>query len=326
MVSGPDRARTSMQKILISLVFVLGLLGQAAVAQDERFYIQVEARTSLAAAQDSVRSFAGRFDNINGFALGGGWYGVALGPYASRDQAAGILGALLRGGQVPPDSYVESSRTYGQQFWPVGAQVPLAAGDTADAGGAAAQPAVPQNPVLVAPAPQPAVPAPVPDETPQEARASERLLSRAERDDLQIALQWAGFYEAAIDGAFGPGTRRAMADWQSANGYEPTGVLTSRQRVDLLRQYNAVLDGMGMAEVFDPRAGIRMQMPTGVVAFDRYEAPFALYESATDLGAQVLLISQPATGPRSTACTRSCRRWRSSRWRATGAAAPTALS
>jgi hypothetical protein len=42
------------------------------------------------------------------------------------------------------------------------------------------------------------------EETPAEARQSEAQLTREERDALQIAMQYFGFYQGGIDGAFGP--------------------------------------------------------------------------------------------------------------------------
>ncbi|MDJ0820630.1 MAG: trypsin-like peptidase domain-containing protein [Paracoccaceae bacterium] len=265
---------------------VFMLQAVAAQAQDEAVYIQLLSRSSLASAQQSVRDYTGTFDNVNGFAAGNGWYVVALGPY-NRAEAVNVLAGLRGTGQIPGDAYVEEASDYGQQFWPVGAQAARAANE-AQAAGAAPQ-------VAQAPAadPQPQ-PAPViRDETPREARASERLLTRAERDGLQIALQWAGFYTAAIDGAFGPGTRRAMGEWQVANGFDVTGVLTTMQRAELLRQYNAVLDGLDMQVYADAQAGISMQMPMGAVQFASYEAPFAIFEPSSDPAARVLLISQP---------------------------------
>ena len=106
-------------------------------------------------------------------------------------------------------------------------------------------------------------------------------------------MQWSGHYNAAIDGAFGRGTRGAMAAWQRDNGYEATGVLTTMQRDDLLGQYNAVLEGLDMQLVQDSRAGIEIELPLGAVAFDRYEAPFAIFEPTGDMQASALLISQP---------------------------------
>ena len=130
------------------------------------------------------------------------------------------------------------------------------------------------------------------DETPRQARASEAQLTADQRKELQVALQWAGFYTSAIDGAFGRGTRRSMSAWQEANGYEVTGVLTTLQRAALIDQYNAVLEGMDLQLVRDGGAGIEIELPLGAVAFSRHEYPFSHYDSASDIGAQVLLISQ----------------------------------
>ncbi len=284
---------------LIALLAVIWLWGVPVQAQapDDIVYIQVQARTSLTGAQDGVRDFAERFENVNGFALGGGWYGVALGPYR-RDEATQLLADLLRARQVPADAYIEDTRAYGQQFWPIGAQparapqpVPQTASPAPAAGGTGNQARPEPQAQAEPPAPEPAPE--IVDETPREARASERALDRDQRMALQIALQWAGFYNAGIDGAFGRGTRRAMQDWQRANGFEPTGVLTTLQRAELLRQYNAVLDGMDLQVYADPRAGISIELPLGAVAFDRYEAPFALFGPRGELQARALLISQP---------------------------------
>ncbi|MEP1944455.1 MAG: serine protease, partial [Sulfitobacter sp.] len=106
-------------------------------------------------------------------------------------------------------------------------------------------------------------------------------------------LQWAGFYTAAIDGSFGRGTRNSMAAWQEANDYDKTGILTTLQRAALKKQYNAVLEGLGLQTVRDTQAGIEIILPTDIVAFDRYEPPFAQYSATGDVDAQVLLISQP---------------------------------
>lgn len=134
----------------------------------------------------------------------------------------------------------------------------------------------------------------LPEETQYEARQSEARLTADERRQLQIALEWAGHYRGAIDAAIGPGTRGAMGDWQRANGHEATGVLTTRQRAELLGQYNAVLDGLDIRTVRDTEAGVQMKIPTGVVSFDRYEPPFAHYTASGDVPeARVLLISQP---------------------------------
>lgn len=286
-----------MTKRVFPLVAAAFIFAQTAMAQDVTF-IQIEAQPSLARAEQRVRDYAGALTNVNGFSLGAGWYGIALGPY-SRGDAEALLRQLRAEGRIPSDSYVAGSDEYQSQFWPIGASIatpatpaPLPVPAPAPAPAAQTQQTLPVAAPTPAPAPAPA-PVPVIDETPREARASEARLSRDERKDLQVALKWAGFYNSAIDGAFGRGTRGSMSAWQENNGFDVTGVLTTMQRAELLRQYNAVLDGMQMQTVTEARAGIRIQLPMGVVAFDRYEPPFVHYKSTNDIGARVLLISQP---------------------------------
>jgi peptidoglycan hydrolase-like protein with peptidoglycan-binding domain len=131
------------------------------------------------------------------------------------------------------------------------------------------------------------------EETPAEARQSEAQLTRQERDALQVALQYFGFYRGGIDGAFGPGTRGAMTDWQIARGLEPTGVLTTRQRAQLLDEYETEIARLGYAQVTDAAAGIDVVLPMGMVAFEDYNFPFARYTPINDSGLTILLISQP---------------------------------
>lgn len=272
-----------MQRLFATLLFVMIAL-RAAVAQDDVVWVQIEAQPTLAEAEARARVYAADLPDVNGFSLGGGWYGIVLGPYARTD-AEQVLRVYRAEGSIPRDSFIAFTRNFGQQFWPIGANALNRPAATA--------PAAPQpdtDTAAAPPLPEPEIqPA---DETPREARASEALLSREEREALQVALKWAGFYDAAIDGAFGRGTRNSMAAWQEANGFEPTGVLTTMQRAGLLRQYNAVLDGLGLQTVRDEVAGIEIALPTEAVEFEKYEYPFAHYTATGDLPASVLLISQ----------------------------------
>jgi peptidoglycan hydrolase-like protein with peptidoglycan-binding domain len=271
---------------VLLLLTPIAALAQTDPEAEPLVFVQIEAQPSLAEAQARARDYARSLTDVNGFSLGRGWYAIALGPYR-EDEAARVLQVYRSEGVIARDSYIARPSDFGQQFWPVGATLleratpapaPMPEPDTA--------------PAVAAPAPAP-IPAPEPDETLREARASEAQLSREERAALQVAMEWAGVYQGAIDAAFGPGTRNAMAAWQRQNGVEATGVLTTRQRAMLLRQYNAVLEGLGLETVRDAQAGIEMRLPLGVVAFDRHEAPFAHYPASGDLPAQVLLISQP---------------------------------
>jgi peptidoglycan hydrolase-like protein with peptidoglycan-binding domain len=138
----------------------------------------------------------------------------------------------------------------------------------------------------------PAPPA-IPDETPQEARTSESLLTRPDREALQVGLQWFGFYPGAIDGAFGPGTRNAMAEWQAANGLEPTGILTTLQRATLVANYRADQAEFGFQTINEAEAGIEITLPMGQLAFDHYEPPFVHFVPKPGFDLRIVLISQP---------------------------------
>jgi len=265
-----------------------------AVAQqaNEVVWVQIEAHPSLRVAQQRAQLYAGLLADVNGFSLGGTWYGVVLGPYTRAD-AERVMQVYKAERKVPQDAFIAFSSNLGQQFWPVGANL-LSQGSVP----APTETAPTQTAPQVAEAPQAAAPevviTPEPaDETPAEARRSERALDRDQRKALQVALQAQGFYNSAIDGAFGPGTRGSMRAWQEANNYESTGILTTRQRQVLIDQYNAPLISVGMRSHTDNRAGIRLSAPMGEVKFARYEPPFAHYDATSDLGVRTLMISQP---------------------------------
>lgn len=290
-----------MKSLIVSAVLILMVVMRPAVAQQagqDVVWVQIEAHPSLRVAQDRARLYSGNLDDVNGFALGGNWYGIVLGPY-TREDADRVLQVYRAERQVPQDSFIAYTRNFGRQFWPVGADVLNADAVTSPLDNAAPQPQAQETAQPDAPAEQtetvvaePALPEIKPaDETPSEARQSESYLTAQERMDLQVALQSQGFYDSAIDGAFGRGTRASMETWQIANNYEATGILTTMQRKVLMDQYNAPLISVGMRSHADIQAGIRMDMPLGTVEFSRYEPPFAHYDG--DQGIRVLLISQP---------------------------------
>ncbi len=268
----------------------------------QQVWVQIEAQPNLAAINEALRRRSATLRDVNGFDLdGSGWYVVALGPY-DPNVADEVLFTLRRDGSIPRDSYITQSAEYARQIWPVGAdlltrgtaRIPTDPSGPSDLAAALEQAQTAQTETMQT------QPTPVPepvfiDETPREARASEALLSRDERVGLQVALEWAGHYQGRIDAAFGAGTRQSMANWQAANRHEATGILTTLQRAELLGQYNAVLDGLDLRRVADPKAGIEMQIPLGVVKFANYEPPFAHFDPVGDIKARVLMISQEGT-------------------------------
>ncbi|KPP93781.1 MAG: putative peptidoglycan binding domain [Rhodobacteraceae bacterium HLUCCA08] len=274
-----------MTRFLVVMFTVL-TLGTGVAAQD-RVWVQIEAQRTLTGTQDAARGYEARgVPDVQGFALTTRWYAVVLGPYSPADAEAQLSGLRARG-LIPADSYIVNGNLFTTQFWPVGLS-----------GNADTRPVtVPEadpDPAITAPEPAPE-PDPIqpPDETLAEARAAENALSRDEKREVQEWLQWAGFYTGALDGLYGRGTRQAMEAWQIANNHEPTGVMTTGQRGQLRTAYNAILDGMDLQVVRDNATGIEIAIPTGVVDFTEYRPPFANFEPRTDLGARVLLISQP---------------------------------
>lgn len=278
-----------MMKIKVLLITILAVLSlaRAGLAQ-EQAWLQIESQPSLTMAEERVRAYAAVFPDVAGFQVRNGWYVVVLGPYAP-EAAAGRIADLKRENLIPRDSFITDGATHALQFWPVGqSAVP------------AAEP-VTETPLVDVPGvevpgvevPGIEVPEALADETPQQAKASEAELSRDGRKALQQAMAWYGFYTAAIDGSFGAGTRKSMAAWQEANGFDATGVLTSLQRATLIANFDADQAEFGFQTITEAEAGIEITLPTKLVQFDHYEPPFVHFAERDGSGLRVILISEP---------------------------------
>jgi len=246
---------------LFSALIISIFMALPAIAQ-QNIWVQIEAQRTLTGAQDAAREYAATgLNNVSGYALPDGWYAVAIGPLPPTDATTQLID-LRTAGRIPADSYLVDGSRFGTQFWPVGGTTqtePETVQPTNE------QPVI-ETPVVI----EPEVPQ-TPVETFAQAQISEQALSNDAKRELQVAMQWAGFYSSTIDGLFGRGTRQS----------------------ELLAAYNAILDGMGLQLVRDDASGIEMQIPTGIVTFSKYEPPFAHFDASDDFNAQVLLISQP---------------------------------
>ncbi len=273
-----------MMNIKVLLIAILAVLGLArfALAQ-EQAWLQIESQPSLTMAEERVRAYAAVFPDVAGFQVRNGWYVVVLGPYAP-EAAAGRIADLKRENLIPRDSFITDGATHALQFWPVGqSAVPDAEPVT-------------ETPLVDVPAvdvPADELPVVLADETPKQAKASEAELSRDDRKGLQQAMAWYGFYTAAIDGSFGAGTRKSMAAWQEANGFEPTGVLTTMQRATLIANFDADQAEFGFQTITEAEAGIEITLPTKLVQFDHYEPPFVHFTEKDGSGLRLILISEP---------------------------------
>jgi len=255
----------------------MALVAGASVAQDTR-WIQIEAQPSLLEAETRARIYAQEFPDTQAHSIGSGWYAITLGPLP-EDQADLRMSQLRARAAIPRDSFLATGANYRQRIYPIGpAPAAVTPKQTAEAE-VVQEEATQMSVVETAESAKPEQSISAPDETLSEARASEGLLSREEKMDLQRYLQWAGYYNSTIDASFGRGTRRSMAAWQTDNGHEDTGVLTTAQREQLRAQYFAIFDGLGLETHRDLEAGISIDLPKEVVAFDAYAAPLAHFKS-----------------------------------------------
>jgi S1-C subfamily serine protease len=278
-----------MPAVLRAFVFLAAALLStltAAQAQD-RVWLQIEAQPRLDTAQERAEAYAGVFPETNGFRLRSGWYAIVLGPYAVAEGAA-RLNSLKAENLIPSDSFIADGASFADQFWPVAGAAPAVEPTPLEPPAVVTEEALPEIAPEVAPEP-----VAEPEETPQQARASEAALSEEDRKLLQESLQWFGFYDGGIDGAFGRGTRGSMAAWQEAMGLEPTGILTTRERATLVTNYQAEVAEYGFAEVTEAEAGISVTMPLALVEFDHYEPPFVHFREKAGSGLTLVLISQP---------------------------------
>lgn len=280
---------------LFALLFAV-LFGGGAWAQD-RAWVQIEAQPTLAQAEERARAYSAAFSDVAGFRMASGWYVIALGPY-DPESALARLRDLRRDNLIPNDSFVANGDQYRGAYWPVG-QDPAALPPITATELPAIEPVVAPTPEPMAePAGEPVVettPEPYvePQETLAESQRAEAAMSSDERKELQSALKWFGFYDSAIDGAFGRGTRASMAAWQEANDHEATGVMTTKQRAQIAAERSAIIAELGLETVMEEEAGIEITLPLALVSFDHYEPPFVHFTEKDESGLRVVLISEP---------------------------------
>lgn len=272
-----------MVRMIFQAILVICCCLGTAKAQDMA-WIQLEAHPDLVTTEAAARKYSRTLGNVAGFQLGVSWYVLALGPY-NPAEAAGAMSALKTSFSIPLDAYITDGTDYSQQFWPIGAAQRNTSQGGADQTAASSLLADPQALITETP--------PAADETPKAAEQSEALLSREDRILLQTAMAWYGFYDAKIDGSFGKGTRQSMAAWQTALGFEPTGILTSLQRATLVGNYQADQAEFGFETITEPEAGIEIALPSAMVRFDRFDPPFVHYGENNGSKLRLMLISEP---------------------------------
>ncbi|QEL24182.1 serine protease [Bosea sp. F3-2] len=93
------------------------------------------------------------------------------------------------------------------------------------------------------------------------AQASFEALPEAERKAIQSDLIWAGQFNGAVSGAYGPLTFRAINAFKGARG-PADGLLPPAERTALARAAQAARDAAGFRVLADEKTGVQIGIPT----------------------------------------------------------------
>ncbi|NOX73108.1 MAG: hypothetical protein GXP03_05660 [Alphaproteobacteria bacterium] len=273
---------------LALLLFVaLGLSNtplSAQPASDGDFWIQVESQNNIRKTKSRAQIFARDFPDTRAFQTKTGWYAIVIGPM-DEASASKELARLKAAGKVPTDSFISSGATYLGQLWPLSASTETVI----------AQQTTPPETEAPAPTTAPTT-GPIPDPDLAATRKLERSWSREQKKQYQTYMIWTGDYKNTIDGAYGPGTRKAIKAFQGREGFQDTGFLTEAQIAILKQRYDDIASTLGIADLRNLDAGIEMQYPANLVTFDRLESPFVHFKAKSgspDNDVRMMLISQP---------------------------------
>ena len=273
-----------MQKCVHTISFVVALLiGQAVSAQiapDRYVWIQIEAQPNRESAMARINTYRETISNVVGFKIGGGWFGITLGPYKSNVVDAELIKLKTRK-LIPFDSFVARGITYDSQFYfprsnfqAIKKTQLSTETETETETETAALQEINSAEQL------------------KNAQISESLLTTAQKKYLQRALSWSGYYQGAIDGLYGPETRQAMFDWQLASDHTETGIMTQIQRTELINKFRPIVDILNLTQINNTKSGITVLVPKGLVGPAQYDAPFVRFEAKDKSNLKLILISQ----------------------------------
>lgn len=283
-------------KIMIRIILTIYLFVGSAVTANEIRWIQVETLPSIVRAKEATNRFSTILtENVNIFSLDDGWYAVSLGPYDSSG-AFEILNNKLDAKLISPDSFVTDGKNYGEKVWTAGSF------DMADleklSNNASAEydqnysfdlnkdilDPTESNNLLFSSLEE--------LEPLEKAQFFESKLSDFYKKAVQSALFAEGVYDSEIDGQYGPGTRKAITEWQIKNAYEATGFLTISEQSELIKNYLKPLLENGLKVEKNILAGIKIPLPNIFKKTAKINPPIITYEAEPDSKIKVFLISQ----------------------------------
>src|SRR5947209_1953648 len=115
---------------------------------------------------------------------------------------------------------------------------------------------------------------------PEPARAAFEALPAADREALQEALGWLGFYNGVVDGHYGKRSEDALIAWQKSIAARGDGVITSAQLAALKAGAAKAKAAVGFKLVDDAATGIRIGAPLKMLDKRESVAGEAAYKSA----------------------------------------------
>lgn len=139
------------------------------------------------------------------------------------------------------------------------------------------------------------------------AQASFESLPEAERKAIQTDLIWAGHFNGAVSGSYGPLTFRAINALKAATRGTPDGVLNPAERRALAQAAQAARDAAGFRLVADDRTGVRIGIPMKALPkrdvssngsrWQSEDGKVTLDTSATPPGETLEAVFEKATAP-----------------------------
>ena len=282
----------AMIRIILTIYLFIGTV----LSANETRWIQLETLPSIVRAKEATSRLSTSLnEKVNIFFLDDGWYAISLGPYDSVE-AFEVLNTKLSANLISSDSFVTDGRNYGKKVWTAAS---FSMADLENLAG---------------------------DENAEQYQnydfdLNENLLNKSESENLlfssiegldslekakffdaqlsdfykkavQSALLAEGLYDSKIDGQYGPGTRKAISEWQKNSNFEPTGFLTIPQQSELIKNYLKPLFDNGIRIEKNILAGIKIPLPTNFRNPTEITPPFITYEAIPSSKIKVFLISQ----------------------------------
>ena len=281
---------------MIKKIFIIYLLISTFASANDSRWVQVETLPSIIRAEESTKQFSKILsEKINIFSLDDGWYAVSLGPY-NAEQAFEVLNTKLETRLISPDSFITDGANYGRKIWTTGSFAMedlenLSNNESAE---------YDQNyefdlnsSQLLTSESKDLVFSNLEElESLERAKFFDSQLSDFYKKAVQAALVSEGFYDSVIDGQYGPGTRKAITEWQIDNNFEATGYMTIPQQSKLIKGYLEPLFENGLRTERNILAGIKIPLPTSFIKPTEISPPFITYEATSSSKIKIFLISQ----------------------------------